>query len=476
MKRSHTIILVALAILGARSACADSFTVTSTNGGKTVTDTVTTTLYGTTTITWAADANIAGGLTKDSPYWVDGINPDGSMSLGTAVAFIKKLNDNSYLGINTWRLPITILNDSSCSIALSQGNVGYSCGMPLGTDGTANPAYPYSELATLFYEVLQGSKNNNILLEHNSNFSLFRNFQPYLYWSETAQSQPASQQFGYDFWFQNGFEGTENAYDSMYVLPVSTTSTGQIPSTTPSCAAVIPNTCPDGLESGIGLTTTLPPSKITLQTTLGGLLVYDPTLDVSFLANANLAGTLGHDSPYWVDGINPDGSMNTTTLTNFLAALNNPANPYLGITGWTIPTIAADGENPNCTITAPMGEASYGYNCDGTASQLGELFYDQLGSGAGQTLLMFTRPLDPLKFYELLFFNNWQLNYYWQCHPLPSDLPGQCEPGNSNGHPPSFSVLTGYQGVQSDPNELFVFLEVPGKVLYVRNPHGGLHF
>jgi hypothetical protein len=75
-----------------------------------------------------------------------------------------------------------------------------------------------------------------------------------------------------------------------------------------------------------------------------------------------------------------------------------------------------------------------------------------------------------------LFFNNWQLNYYWQCHPLPSDLPGQCEPGNSNGHPPSFSVLTGYQGVQSDPNELFVFLEVPGKVLYVRNPHGGLHF
>ena len=56
MKRSHAIILVALVILGARSACADSFTVTSTNGGKTVTDTVTTTLYGTTTITWAADA------------------------------------------------------------------------------------------------------------------------------------------------------------------------------------------------------------------------------------------------------------------------------------------------------------------------------------------------------------------------------------------------------------------------------------
>jgi len=72
---------------------------TSADHGMTVVDVVTTSLYGTTTIKWLADANFAASLTPDSPYWVPGINPDGSMSLGTAVAFIAQLNRNSYLGI-----------------------------------------------------------------------------------------------------------------------------------------------------------------------------------------------------------------------------------------------------------------------------------------------------------------------------------------------------------------------------------------
>ena len=68
-------------------------------------------LYGGVTLTWPADANIAGGLRPDSPYWVPGINPDGSMALSTAAEFVDKLNQNEYLGITTWSLPITIFDD-----------------------------------------------------------------------------------------------------------------------------------------------------------------------------------------------------------------------------------------------------------------------------------------------------------------------------------------------------------------------------
>jgi hypothetical protein len=467
MRRICTMIVVALVIVGARAASAAD-TLTSTNGGMTVTDVVTTADYGTTTITWLADANFAASLTQDSPYWVPNINSDGSMSLGTAVAFIQKLNDNSYLGINTWRLPTTIVTDTSCTLKSDGGKFGYSCGKPLGSDGTPNPGYPYSELAGLFYNGLGGTANNNILLSHNSNFHLFKNLQPYLYWSETAQSNVAT--FAFDFWFQNGFEGTENEYDSMFVLPVSTTTTGQAPDTTLACAATTPKeTCPNGLLPGLGLTNVLPPARLTLSA--DGLFVYDPTLDVSFLANANLAGTLGHDSPYWVDGINPDGSMDFATVTNFLTALNNPANPYLGITEWTIPAVTIGVDNPDCTIqTMVGGNPDYGYNCDTAASQLGELFYDQLSGVAGEGPLVFSRPLNPRELLEFILFNHLQLNYYWQqCQTSSNAPPMPCNPSDPESEA-GFSFLSGYQGIQNQNNELFVFLEVPGKVLFIRRP------
>lgn len=120
MKRILTMIVVALMILGVRAAGAD--TLTSGDDGRTVIDTVTTPAYGTTTITWLADANFAASLRPDSPYWVPGINPDGSMSLSTAVEFINQLNHYAYLGIANWRLPTTIVKDDlSCSFTSKAG-------------------------------------------------------------------------------------------------------------------------------------------------------------------------------------------------------------------------------------------------------------------------------------------------------------------------------------------------------------------
>jgi hypothetical protein len=474
MKRIHTMILVALLLLGARAASAD--TLTSTNGGMTVTDTVMTAAYGTTTITWLADANFAASLTPDSPYWVKGINPDGSMSLSTAVAFINQLNMNSYLGINTWRLPTTIVTDTSCTLKSSGGRFGYNCGLPLGMDGMPNPGYPYSELAGLFYNGLGGSAGNNIVLMHNSAFYLFKNLQPYLYWSETVQIGVAT--FAYDFWFQNGFEGTEDEYDSMFVLPVSaSTPNGQAPVTMPACPDyTTPDTCPYPYPSGLGLIPSPLYPKLTLRETFGRRLVYDPTLDVSFLANANLAQTLC-EAPapvsfyYCISGINPDGSMDFDTLTAFLTALNNPDHPYLGLTGWTIPAITIGVDNADCTIQTMGGNPDYGYNCDGTASQLGELFYNQLGGVAGQSPPLHVVGSGVQQHFEpQTFFRNLQLNYYWQQCQTSSNAPFMpCNPSDPQSRG-GFSFLSGYQGIQNEHNALFVFLEVPGEVLFIRRP------
>ena len=86
MKYMNTLLLTAAMVL-AVAAAKSQMTVTPGDGGKTVIETVTTPTYGTVRLTWAADANIAGGMLPGSPYWVPGINPDGSMPLSVASAF-----------------------------------------------------------------------------------------------------------------------------------------------------------------------------------------------------------------------------------------------------------------------------------------------------------------------------------------------------------------------------------------------------
>ena len=148
MKGIDTLVVTAAMVL-AVTAANSQMTVTAGDGGKTVIETVTTSLYGTVTLTWAADANIAGSVRQGSPYWVPGINPDGSMALSTAAEFVDKLNQNEYLGITTWSLPITIFDDTSCSIDDSPvTHFAYKC----GENVRGNPGYPYSELGNLFYQ------------------------------------------------------------------------------------------------------------------------------------------------------------------------------------------------------------------------------------------------------------------------------------------------------------------------------------
>ena len=66
--------------------------------------------------------------------------------------------------------------------------------------------------------------------------------------------------------------------------------------------------------------------------------------------------------------------------------------------------------------------------------------------------------------WDAWFFTHLELNYYRQCQPTDADLPGQCSPDAAGGEP-SFSFLSGYQGSQTDPNDLFVMLELPGDAI-----------
>jgi hypothetical protein len=449
MKCIDTLIITAAMFL-AVTAAKSQMTVTAGDVGKTVIETVTTPTYGTVTLTWPADANIAGGLWRDSSYWVPGINPDGSMPLSVANAFVAKLNENAYLGITTWSLPITVYDDASCTLSSPQngGNFGYDCGLAVaGSSG-----YPYSELGNLFYNVMGGSAHNNIQLMHGPNYALFRNVQPYLYWSQTGQANALK--FSNDLWLQNGFQGTESEYDSMFVIPVSVQATTLPKGLKPGCADD-PATCP-GLLPGLGLSTTVPPLvRPNLQPRRDWQPIYDPVTNVAYLANANLAATLEPDSPYYVNGINPDGSMNKATLKKFLAALNNPEHPYLGLTGWNVPATVAGGANPDCSIQVDTGGPDIGYDCDGTASDLGELFYNQFGVEAGHTV-------NESWSWERWYFYNVMPDYYWQCESAPGQPASQCAHDEGGGQIPSFSFLSGYEGVQTDPNELFVMLVVPG--------------
>jgi hypothetical protein len=96
-----------------------------------------------------------------------------------------------------------------------------------------------------------------------------------------------------------------------------------------------------------------------------------------------------------------------------------------------------------------------GYNCDGTASELGELYYNEFGFEARHSV------------YEAWSWERWYSynlvpSYYWQYDPAPGLPSSQCAHTVPDGEIPSFSFLSGYQGVQSNPNALFVILVVPG--------------
>ena len=123
-------------------------------------------------LTWLANANSAGGLRS----WAD------------AMARVDALNIN---GVTGWRLPDTLQPDSSCSY-------------PYYWAGSAGLYCTGSEMGNLFYNVLGGTS-------HNSNYDLFSNIQPFLYWSATEVAF-----YPYEAWYFDFGIGAQFSYYKTY--------------------------------------------------------------------------------------------------------------------------------------------------------------------------------------------------------------------------------------------------------------------
>jgi len=359
----------------------------ATNGGATVYDP-------NTGITWLANGDLAANPAYQ--YGVGNINPDGTMSLGTAQLWVAALNQNNYLGFNNWSLPATLSTNTSCGFGAS---FGYGC------SGKA------SQLGQLFYKDL-GGQPGSTQLSNTANAALFTNLKPYLYWSGTGQYNTNPPKGGWTFSLGNGYQGTNLNIDASYVIPVLGN-----PNATPLAAR----------DPGIG---NPPPVTANPSVVLsnGGQTVTDNALHITWLANADLAasnhfsvvnGSIAPDGTTLF--INSDGSMDYETAVAWIKGMNEA--DYLGHSDWRLPS-------------ALSGCANGAYNC--TTSELGELFYKEFGGQAGGAV-------DQLTSSAVSDFNNLQPYLYWTGN----------EDTTGNGKI-TFSFGNGFQGGNYELNDLYV--------------------
>lgn len=112
-------------------------------------------------------------------------------------------------------------------------------------------------------------------------------------------------------------------------------------------------------------------ANATLVSALGGQVVNDIDLNITWLANANLADT----QAFGVSDINTDGSMTWNTANLWIAAMNT-AN-YLGFNDWRLPTVTDTGTS-GCNFAYTGTDC--GYNVDTATGEMAHLFYDELGN------------------------------------------------------------------------------------------------
>jgi hypothetical protein len=160
-------------------------------------------------INWLADADLARknpfGIVVESNIDPRGIsiNPDGTMNYPTAVKWIDTMNAEDYLGHNNWRLPDSNVNGA-----------GYYHDDTLVTDQF------YSEMGVLYYTELGSQAGSTILRTHDPSASLFHDFQPGIYWSETSNNDLSGNNGHRTFAFGNGYEGGNYDADQWFVIPV----------------------------------------------------------------------------------------------------------------------------------------------------------------------------------------------------------------------------------------------------------------
>jgi hypothetical protein len=151
------------------------------------------------------------------------------------------------------------------------------------------------------------------------------------------------------------------------------------------------------------------PLQAALVSRLNGEAVYDTDLDITWVANANLAAsnTFGVTSGIILTG-SAAGQMNWNTAQSWIAGMN--AANYLGFKDWRLPTTLT----PDASCSASQANAT-GSNC--TGSEMGHLFYSELGGTAGNNILTSGDP-------DLAKFQNIVPSYYWSTDYTPTGPTG----------------------------------------------------
>jgi len=115
-----------------------------------------------------------------------------------------------------------------------------------------------------------------------------------------------------------------------------------------------------------------------LESRLGGLAVYDTDLNITWLADANA-----------------NGPMTWSQAKAWAASID-----VGGFGGWRLPTTL----QPDATCTGISSGVPDGYSC--TGSEMGHLYYSELGGLTGQTI-------DTTHNANYSLFQNIRLNAYW---------------------------------------------------------------
>jgi len=178
------------------------------------------------------------------------------------------------------------------------------------------------------------------------------------------------------------------------------------------------------------------PAAAPLVASDDGQTVYDATLGVTWLADANLPAK----QTFGVATINKSGSMDYATALKWVAAMNSAG--YLGHGDWQLPSTPV--EDQTCARTGANGE-SFGFNCSG--STLGSLYYASLGLHQPNTAV-------PLPANRVGPFTDFQPYLYWS-----ASAPADPKQGFV-----SFSFNSGFQGANVVLNYLYVLPMIKGKL------------
>jgi hypothetical protein len=138
------------------------------------------------------------------------------------------------------------------------------------------------------------------------------------------------------------------------------------------------------VKTSVWIVVTAGMASADLQPRLGGAAVYDTDLNITWLTNGNLAASNAFGTP----GIAVNGTMSWSTAQNWIASMN--LTKYLGFSTWRL----------------PVADASCNGSFGCTGSEMGSLFYVELG---GQGSMSITAAHNS----NYSLFSNLQGGTYW---------------------------------------------------------------